>query len=49
MLREAVRVCVCVFSFLCSGKTVVPVNRKYNAEVHLSSGDVRVDNTVDSQ
>ena len=42
-------VCMCFFGFLRSGEVVVPSEREYDATVHLSYGDVRVDNTENPQ
>ena len=36
--------CLCFFSFLRMGEAVVPSNSSYDPEVHLSAGDVKVDN-----
>ena len=37
--------CMCFFGFLRSGEIVVPSDSDYDPTVHLSLGDVRVDNT----
>lgn len=37
-------VCTCFFSFLQSGEVVVPVAAAYDPSVHLSHGNVKVDN-----
>ena len=37
--------CMCFFGFLRSGEIVVPSDSDYDPTVHLSVGDVRVDNT----
>ena len=42
-------VCMCFFGFLRSGEVVVPSHREYDATVHLSYGDVRVDSTENPQ
>ena len=42
-------VCMCFFGFLRSGEIVVPKDSEYDEAVHLSHGDVRVDNTVNPQ
>ena len=42
-------VCMCFFGFLRSGEVVVPSDREYDASVHLSYGDVRVDSTENPQ
>ena len=47
MLRAAC--CMCFFGFLRSGEIVVPADSAYDRAVHLSGGDVRVDNTTDPQ
>ena len=36
--------CLCFFGFLRMGEAVVPSNSSYDPEVHLSAGDVKVDN-----
>ena len=36
--------CLCFFGFLRMGEAVVPLNSSYDPEVHLSAGDVKVDN-----
>ena len=41
--------CMCFFGFLRSGEIVVPADSAYDRGVHLSWGDVRVDNTADPQ
>ena len=41
--------CMCFFSFLRSGEVVVPSDSAYDPAVHLSQGDVRVDNTANPQ
>ena len=41
--------CMCFFGFLRSGEIVVPADSAYDRAVHLSGGDVRVDNTTDPQ
>ena len=41
--------CTCFFGFLRSGKVVVPSDSEYDPVVHLSFGDVRLDNTTDPQ
>ena len=41
--------CMCFFGFLRSGEIVVPADSAYDRAVHLSWGDVRVDNTADPQ
>ena len=41
--------CMCFFGFLRSGEIVVPPDSAYDRAVHLSGGDVRVDNTTDPQ
>ena len=41
--------CTCFFGFLRSGEVVVPSDSEYDATVHLSFGDVRLDNTTDPQ
>ena len=35
--------CMCLFGFLRTGEVVVPSETAYDAAVHLSVGDVRVD------
>jgi len=37
------------FGFLWAGKVVVPSASEYNSSVHLSQGDIRVDNTSSPQ
>ena len=39
----------CFFGFLRSGEVVVPSDSEYYLAVHLSFGDVRLDNTTDPQ
>ena len=41
--------CMCFFGFLRSGEIVVPADSAYDRGVHLSWGDVCVDNTADPQ
>ncbi len=38
--------CLCFFGFLRSGEVVVPSEKSYDAEVHLSVGNIKADNTV---
>ena len=40
---------MCFFGFLQSDEIVVPADSAYDRAVHLSGGDVRVDNTTDPQ
>ena len=35
--------CLCFFGFLRSGEVVAPSTRRYDATVHLSFADIRVD------
>lgn len=42
-------VCMCFFGFLRSGEIVVPSDRGYEAAVHLSYGDVRVNSITNPQ
>ena len=37
--------CLCFFAFLRAGELTVPAEREYDPEVHLSMGDVAVDDT----
>ena len=39
--------CICFFGFLRSGEVVVPSQSAYDSAVHLSIGDVRLENTTD--
>lgn len=41
--------CMCFFGFLQWDEIVVPADSAYDRAVHLSGGDVRVDNTTDPQ
>ena len=41
--------CTCFFGFLRSGEVVVPSDSDYNPAVHLSFGDVSMDNATDPQ
>ena len=36
--------CLCFFGILRMGEAVIPSNSSYDPEVHLSAGDVKVDN-----
>ena len=39
-------VCRCFFGFFCSGEITIPSLGVFDPRVHLSGGDVAVDNTV---
>ena len=41
--------CMCFFGFLRSGEIVVPADSAYDGAIHLSAGNVHVDNTTDPQ
>jgi len=41
--------CMCFFGFLRAGEVVIPSASGYDSSVHLSQGDVRVDNTARPQ
>ena len=41
--------CTCFFGFLRSGEVVVPSESEYNPAIHLSFGDICLDNAMDPQ
>ncbi len=41
--------CICFFGYLRVGEVVVPSDRDYDRKVHLSQGDVRVNDTANPQ
>ena len=45
---ERLHACMCFFGFLQSGEVVVPSNSMYDPAVHLSHGDVWLDNAANS-